>query len=81
MFSPEQVPVKRALAKNFGLLNKFYTASPTMSWPNHMFAQSGTSCGVTKTGPMFDQGGGLTKQYPQFTICEYHLIHTSDPHI
>ena len=28
-----------------------YTASPTMSWPNHMFTQSGTSCGCTSTGP------------------------------
>ena len=34
------------------------------------FAQTGTSCGVTKTGPMFDKGGGRTKQYPQFTIYD-----------
>ena len=36
-----------------------------------MFAQSGTSCGCTRTGPGFDEGGGPTKTYPQFTICEY----------
>jgi hypothetical protein len=35
-----------------------------------MFAQSGTSCGCTRTGPGFDEGGGPTKTYPQFTIYD-----------
>ena len=47
-----------------------YTASPTASWPNHMLTQSGTSCGLTTTGYTFDQGGGPTKSYPQFTIYD-----------
>ena len=51
MFAAEQLPIKHALAKSFGVFNKMYTASPTMSWPNHMFTQSGTSCGCTSTGP------------------------------
>ena len=59
-----------ALAKSFGIFNKMYTSSPTMSWPNHMFTQSGTSCGCTSTGPTFDKGGGPTKAYPQFTIYD-----------
>jgi phospholipase C len=70
MFSAEQLPIKAAVAKSFGVFNKLFTASPTMSWPNHMFAQTGTSCGVTRTGPGYDEGGGPTKMYPQFTICE-----------
>ena len=70
MFSPEQFPVKAALARNFGVFNKLYTAAPTMSWPNHMFAQTGTSCGCTRTGPGYDEGGGPTKTYPQFTIYD-----------
>jgi phospholipase C len=36
MFSAEQLPIKAALAKSFGVFNKLYTASPTMSWPNHV---------------------------------------------
>ena len=63
------MPIKTALAKTYGVFNKLYTASPTMSWPNHMFTQSGTSCGLTQTGPSYDQGGGPTSTYPQFTIC------------
>ena len=42
----DKVPVKQALAKSYGVFNKLFTASPTMSWPNHMFTQSGTSCGA-----------------------------------
>ena len=68
VFSMEQLPVKTALAHAYGVFNKMYTASPTMSWPNHMFAQTGTSCGCTRTGPGYDEGGGATKTYPQFTI-------------
>ena len=65
-----QLPIKYALAKSYGVFNKMYTASPTMSWPNHMFSQTGTSCGCTSTGPTFDQGGGPTKTYPQFSIYD-----------
>ena len=43
----EQLPVKKALAESFGVFNKLFTASPTMSWPNHMLTQSGTSCGLS----------------------------------
>ena len=45
-FAPEAVPIKWALAKSYGVFNKLFTASPTMSWPNHMLTQSGTSCGA-----------------------------------
>jgi phospholipase C len=70
MFSAEQLPIKAEIAQNFGVFNKMYTASPTMSWPNHMFTQTGTSCGCTSTGPTYDQGGGPSKVYPQFTIYD-----------
>jgi len=70
MFAPEQIPVKAALAKSYGVFNKMYTATPTMSWPNHMFTQSGTSCGLTATGHTYKEGGGPTAAYPQFTIYD-----------
>lgn len=70
MFAPEQLPVKYSLAKNFGVFNKLYSASPTMSWPNHMFTQSATSCGITETGTHYDKCGGNTTTFPQFTIYD-----------
>ena len=70
MFAPEQFPVKTAIAHSFGVFNKLYTAAPTSSWPNHMFAQTGTSCGCTSTGHTYDQGGGPTQMFPQFTIYD-----------
>ena len=45
MFSPEQIPVKATIAKEFGVFNKFYSAGPTASTPNHLFTQAATSCG------------------------------------
>lgn len=74
VFAPEQLPIKTRLAQSYGVFNKLYTASPTASWPNHMMTQSGTSCGLTVTGRNFDQGGGPTKTYPQFTIYDSMLL-------
>ena len=34
MFSPEQIPVKAAIAKEFGVFNKFFSAVPAASTPN-----------------------------------------------
>ena len=50
MFGPEQVPVKKAIAENFGVFNKMYTAVPSASSPNHLFTQSATSCGMQHNG-------------------------------
>ena len=74
VFAPEQLPIKTRLAQTYGVFNKLYTASPTASWPNHMLTQSGTSCGLTVTGRNFDQGGGPTKSYPQFTVYDSMLL-------
>ena len=74
MFAPEQIPVKHAVAKQFGVFvrptrnhrwrlhfhpfriraltssggwqNKYFTSVPSASTPNHLFAQSATSCGI-----------------------------------
>ena len=48
MFSGEQLPVKKAVADNFGVFNNYYTSVPGFSVPNHLFAQSGTSCGASE---------------------------------
>ena len=50
MYGPEQVPVKAAIAENFGVFNKMYTAVPSASSPNHLFTQSATSCGMQHNG-------------------------------
>ena len=55
MFSPGQIPVKAAIAKEFGVFNKFYSAGPTASTPNHLFTQAATSCGESKPAPSYVQ--------------------------
>ena len=69
-FAPEQLPIKLALAKEFGIFNNFYASIPGPSQPNHMFAQSATSCGATETGVVFEQCGGVLPLFPQKTIYE-----------
>ena len=67
-FAPEQLPIKMTLAKEFAVFNRFYAAVPGPSQPNHMFAQSGTSCGVTETGVTYWKCGGLLPLFPQVDI-------------
>ena len=70
MFSPEQLPVKTQLVEEFGIFNKYFTATPTASTPNHLFAQSATSCGQTGNS-LYSTCGGATETYPQPTICAF----------
>lgn len=69
MFSAEQLPVKKAIAENFGIFNKLYTAVPSASTPNHLFTQSATSCGI-HDNIMYSECGGKTDTFPQFTIYD-----------
>ena len=69
MFSPEQLPIKKTLATEFGVFNKFFTSTPTASTPNHLFAQSCTSCGQIGNA-LYSTVGGSTQMYPQLTIFD-----------
>ena len=69
MFSGEQLPVKRAISEHFGVFNKYFTSVPGPSWPNHIFAQSATSCGIDEN-VMYNRCGGGAPQFPQMTIFD-----------
>ena len=69
MFSPAQIPIKAAIARNFGVFNKLYTSVPGPSSPNHLFAQSGTSCGM-RNNQLYDDCGGPNVTFPQKTIYD-----------
>ena len=77
-FAPHQLPVKMALAKEFGLFNNLYASVPGPSQPNHMFAQSATACGVTATGVGYDECGGILPLFPQKTIYDSLLEASKD---
>ncbi|KAK3280572.1 hypothetical protein CYMTET_11592 [Cymbomonas tetramitiformis] len=74
MFSPEQIPVKTAAARAFGVFNKLFTAVPGPSSPNHLFTQSGTSCGM-RNNQLYDDCGGKNKTFPQRTIYDSMRLH------
>lgn len=69
MFSPAQLPVKTALATEFGVFNRLFSAVPGFSAPNHMMMQSATSCG-TATNVEWNKCGGDNKFFPQATIYD-----------
>ena len=70
MFSGDQLPVKRAIVRNFGTFNRLFSATPTNSQPNHMFTQSGTSCGLDVDGKDYLDCGGILPLFPQRTIYD-----------
>jgi phospholipase C len=49
-FSPEQVPVISALAKNFAICDAWFSSVPSDTWPNRSFFHSGTSNGHVVNG-------------------------------
>ena len=74
MFSPEQVPVKAAIAREFGVFNKLFSAVPSASSPNHLFTQSATSCGMQHNG-LYNDCLGPTVTFPQMTIYDSLRLH------
>lgn len=74
LFAPDQLPIKSALAREFGVFNKLYTAVPAASNPNHLFIQSATSCGLTSNG-LYNDCGGKTVTFPQRTIYDNMADH------
>jgi phospholipase C len=69
-YGRDQLPVKSAIASSFGVFNRYYTSVPSGSMPNHMFLQSGTSCGAT-SNEIYTHVGGPTVSYPQDTIFDH----------
>ena len=66
--SPQQIPVKMALAQEFAVFDDWHAAFPGPSTPNHLFLQTATSAGCTETGSTYKcKPGGL---FPQKTIYE-----------
>ena len=68
-FSPEQVPVKNALAQNFAVFNNWFSSVPSASTPNHLMIQSATSCGIIEN-IRYSDCGGPTATFPQMTIYD-----------
>lgn len=70
-FSQGALPISATLAAEFAVFDRWYTAFPGPSWPNHMMSYSATTNGATNTG----DGYQCVKhaKYPQRTIFD-HLL-------
>jgi phospholipase C len=45
-FSPEQLPVLNALAREFAVCDRWYSSIPGPTWPNRMFVHAASSAGL-----------------------------------
>eukprot|EP01052_Picozoa_sp_SAG31_P048230 SAG31_NODE_9999_length_1198_cov_1.257507_2_plen_153_part_01 len=77
MFSKEQLPVKTAMAKAFGVFNKFFSSVPSASSPNHLFSQSATSCGVMTNVNYGKCNPTGTVTFPQLTVYDSMVSNTN----
>jgi phospholipase C len=67
-FPPSKVPVLTSLAQNYAIMDRFFASVPGPTWPNRMFALSGTSAGSTSTSIWYHNEPG--KLYPQKTFYD-----------
>lgn len=63
MLTPEHLPVATALAEEFVMFDRFFASHPGPTNPNRLFALTGTSAGLTETGPWYHNING--KFFPQ----------------
>jgi len=50
-FTPGQVPVLSALAKGFGVSDRWHASAPNQTWPNRFFLHTGTAAGYVNNSP------------------------------
>ncbi len=50
-FSPDHLPVISALAKAFGVSDRWHASSPNQTWPNRFFVHTGTAAGYVNNSP------------------------------
>jgi phospholipase C len=69
LFGKHDLPVKHAIARNFSVFNNYHSSVPSFSTPNHLYAQSATSCGMDDN-LVYNQCGGAKPTFPQRTIYD-----------
>ena len=73
-FNQTQLPVKKAVVDEFSVMNRYFVSVPSASTPNHLFAQSATSCGI-HDNIMYSECQGPTDTFPQLTIYDSLFLH------
>lgn len=53
-YSPDQVPVMSALARNFAISDRWFCSTPNQTWPNRSFVHAGTANGNVDNGEVPD---------------------------
>jgi phospholipase C len=67
-FNIGQLPVITALAQEFAIMDEYFASVPGPTWPNRMFALSGTSAGSTSTSVWFQNE--QFQLFPQATLFD-----------
>ena len=84
-FAPEQVPVLSALAKGFGVCDRWHASAPNQTWPNRFFIHTGTAAGYVNNSPahppyemptIFNR---LTEKQRSWRIYYHDIPQSGDP--
>jgi phospholipase C len=67
-FNPDSLPVFNWLASEFAIFDRFFSSVPGPTWPNRMFALTGTSMGNTDVSVWMNNIQG--KFFPQKTLYQ-----------
>jgi phospholipase C len=62
-FSPEQLPVINALAREFAVCDRWFSSLPGPTWPNRLFLHSATSGGLDDSPTPAQSVGALFEGY------------------
>jgi phospholipase C len=68
MMTPQHIPILSTLASEYAIFDRFFAAHPGPTWPNRLFALSGTSAGLTETFVWYKDK--LGKLFPQPTFFD-----------
>ena len=69
-FDPKNLPVSFTLAQEYAVFDKWYSAFPGPSWPNHLYSLLATTAGCTNTGDGYNCGPKATATYPGRSIFD-----------
>lgn len=75
-FTAEDLPVTSALAKGFGVCDRWHASVPTETYPNRLFSLLGHSCGIVNNYQYTGNSNGYHSH--SGNIYEYSIFHALD---
>lgn len=73
-FKPDGIPVLSALAKNYLLMDNWYSSMPGPTWPNRLFAHAASSGGLDNSLSVLGANAAITDQGRAMQFDNGHIF-------